>query len=106
MKCKYRIVLNSQLGPKTGTLKIRGSKQRLWGVLELIGHKNLLAGKILNEEQLAENGQTFLFAGKLRTPIGLSSCQLSGIKGENEFKGEIRIDSRLYEISGKKIECI
>lgn len=100
MSVKYIIVLKSQLGPKPGTLKIRGTRERLWGVLELLGHKNILIGNMKNE------GKAFDFKGKIRTPLGLSVCLLTGIKGENKFIGELRIDNKSYDISGEKIESV
>ncbi len=97
MNNKYIIILKSQLGPKTGTLRIRESKEKkLWGVFDLLGHKTLLVGQRVNEGQLLE------MKGKLWTPIGFSVCLLSVTSNDNELVGKLKVDNKYYEISGKR----
>jgi hypothetical protein len=97
MNNNYIIVLKSQLGPKSGTLKIRESRgERLWGILDLLGHKSLLVGKISNE------GKDIELKGRIMTPLGLSTCMLSATKEENELTGEFKVENKFYEISGKR----
>lgn len=96
MSTKYTIILKSQLGPKTGSLKIRESSDKLWGILEILGHKSLLVGKVSNEDQ------DFEFKGKIWTPLGFIECFLAASKVENGFGGKLKVENKIYEISGKR----
>lgn len=93
---KYSIILKSQLGPKTGTLRVRFSTKRLLGILELLGHKSLLAGKPLDDSN------HFAFCGKMWTPLGKVECSVSGAFGERTIQGEVRINNKVYNLSGKE----
>ena len=96
MVTKYAIILRSQLGPKCGILRIRSSEDHLLGILELLGHKSLLAGKTMNE------GSSFEFHGKMWTPLGKVECRISGNRGNKIINGELNINHKVYELSGKE----
>lgn len=42
---EYRIVLESQLGPRSGTLRVNGRKGAVTGVLTLLGYDNPVSGQ-------------------------------------------------------------
>ena len=96
MNRKYTLLLKSQLGPKSGSLKVRGSKEKLWGILEILGHKSLLKGTNFAD------GQSFELNGKIWTPLGISECSMTGIKGEKAFIGKLNINNKNYELLGKE----
>jgi hypothetical protein len=94
---KYAIILKSQLGPKTGALRIRDSGSQMFCVLELLGHKSLLIGKPIGSSCF------FDLCGTIWTPLGKADCMIAGIRGKESISGKITISGKIYEITGSEL---
>lgn len=95
MNGRYSIILNSQLGPKHGTITIKEARIKLWGVVNLLGHENILMGK--------KNDDDFVFKGRIKTPLGSSKCEFAGKITNNHIDANIKIADKSYEVKGEKI---
>ncbi|MEG1584523.1 MAG: hypothetical protein RR361_05680 [Anaerovorax sp.] len=93
---KYNITLRSQLGPKSGTLQIKEAKVNVFGVLDVLGHENVLVGRKGKDEF------TLSLKGRIRTPLGISKCEVQGGMTEEGFDGRIIIEDKTYEMTGKR----
>ncbi len=61
-KVTYEVILQSQLGPRTGELMLQEDTQAVSGYLRLLGHRNGFSGRVL------EQGK-YLICGALRSPV-------------------------------------
>ena len=97
MNHRYRIIVKSQLGPKSGSLKLRTTKGKsVFGIFELLGHKTLLRGTRLAE------GNRLELKGQIHSPLGYTECLLCAAANEDGLIGELKVGHMYYEISGKR----
>ena len=61
-KVCYAVMLQSQLGPRTGELMLQEDAQVVSGYLSLLGHQNRFSGSVLQEGK-------YLISGALRSPV-------------------------------------
>lgn len=80
---EYRIVLESQLGPRSGTLRVNGKNGSVTGVLTLLGYDNPVSGQWIGTHSLR-------LSHHLHTVVSDLSCV-----SELELDGE-RISGVLY----------
>lgn len=110
MSESYDIILESPLGPKTGTLLIEATPRRMRGTLKILGEENELVG--------IHDKYNFHMKGIINTAIGTAKCVFDGkLVGEHNFRnldstevcsrdsgleGSISIDGKSYLVSGRK----
>lgn len=58
----YAVMLQSQLGPRTGELMLQEEAQTVSGYLSLLGRRNRFSGSILQRGK-------YLITGQLRSPV-------------------------------------
>jgi len=90
----FDIILNSQLGPKFGTLVLKKDRNKALATFTFIGHENILKGRIM--EDILE------LKGKIMTPLGPRHCFAAGVLAGDEIQAEITIGAKCYQITGKK----
>jgi len=61
-KICYAVMLQSQLGPRSGELLLQVDARVVSGTLSLLGHRNQFSGSVL------QNGK-YLISGALRSPV-------------------------------------
>ncbi len=112
MSESYDIILESPLGPKTGTLLIEATPRRIRGVLKILGQENALVG--------VHDKYNFHMKGIINTAIGKEECVFDGkLVGEHNFRnldhtdvysresgleGSISISGKNYLVSGRQKE--
>ena len=58
----YAVILQSQLGPRTGELTLQEDAKVVSGYLSLLGYRNGFSGSVLEEGK-------YLISGALRSPV-------------------------------------
>lgn len=89
----YDIVVDSQLGPRHGTLLMSETDNAISGILSLLGFENKVSGK--------REGQMLYLQHKLRTFISHFSCQTELEMSGNALSGIIRFEHGSMKLRGK-----
>lgn len=91
----YDIIVDSQLGPRHGTLAMEENDDSISGILSLLGFENSIAGK--------REGQILYLHHKLRTLVSQLSCRSELELHENSLIGTIYSEFGSMKIRGKKM---
>ncbi len=67
METRYRMTLESQLGPRTGLLRLEDAGGRISGVLSLLGFDNTVSGRLDAHRMRLTHG--------LRTAVSVLNCE-------------------------------
>ena len=63
-KVCYAVMLQSQLGPRTGELMLQEDAQVVSGYLSLLGHQNRFSGSVLQEGKYLDLRRSALSGGQ------------------------------------------
>ena len=91
----YHIVVDSQLGPRQGTLTMEEHDNVISGILSLLGFENRVEGR--------REGRTLYLRHKLRTLVSQLSCQSELELQQDTLAGTIHSEFGSMEIRGEKI---
>lgn len=91
----YKIVVDSQLGPRQGTLTMEENDNAISGILSLLGFENHVEGK--------REGRMLYLRHKLQTLVSLLSCQSELELQESGLAGIIHSEFGSMEIRGERI---
>ena len=93
---EYRIVLESQLGPRNGTLRLDGKNGAVTGTLTLLGHDNSVSGQWISTHSLH-------LSHHLHTAVSDLSCVSElELEGEKVF-GMLYSNRDRMKLHGEKI---
>ena len=91
----YEIVVESQLGPRHGTLSMEETDDVISGILSLLGFENSVTGK--------REGKKLCLHHKLRTLVSLLTCRTDLEMQENSLMGTINSEFGSIKIHGQKL---
>jgi hypothetical protein len=92
---QYKIILESQLGPREGTLQLEDRNGRLKGTITLLGYENPVSGKRIGKHLIR-------LSHHLHTQISDLSC-ISVFEMEgNTITGTLQNDQNVMKWHGKK----
>lgn len=93
---EYSIVLESQLGPRSGTLRLERRDGAVTGLMTLLGHNNPVAGRCSGPDLLS-------LSHHLRTAVSELAC-VSELKLEGgQLSGTLYCDRYRMKLHGEKI---
>lgn len=90
----YEIVVDSQLGPRHGTLSMEETDGVISGVLSLLSFENSVTGK--------REGKLLCLHHKLRTLVSQLTCRTDLEMQENSLMGTIHSEFGSMKIHGQK----
>lgn len=93
---EYRLVLESQLGPREGVLRLEGAGNAVRGTLTLLGFENPVSGAWVGENSLE-------LSHSLHTAVSDLACfSVFEMKGD-KVVGTLRNDRNLMRWHGEKV---
>ncbi len=93
---EYRIILESQLGPREGILRVEGEKDAVTGTLTLLGYENPVFGQWTGERSLR-------LSHSLHTSVSSFSCISVFETEKNRIFGTLQNGRNTMEWHGEKI---
>ena len=91
----YEIVVESQLGPRHGTLSMEETDDVVSGILSLLGFENSVTGK--------REGKKLCLHHKLRTLVSQLTCRTDLELQESSLTGTIHSEFGSMKIHGQKL---
>ena len=95
MMQRYKIVLDSPLGQRYGTLIWKDTADRITGTFSLIGFDNPISGQ--------KDGEHFIFSHNLRTAVSVLKCHTVFEVCEDSLYGTVSSEHNTMKLSGKKV---
>lgn len=93
---EYQIVVNSQLGPREGRLRLERNGTDVTGVLVLLGWENTVSGQCKQETRL-------VLHHRLRTAVSELNCQTILELDRGRLKGAVCTERGHMELHGERI---
>lgn len=93
---EYKVVLESQLGPREGSLRLAEQEGKLQGVLTLLGFENAVSGECTGEG-------AFHLCHHLRTLVSDLVCDSEFALEENRISGTLHYGRNVMRWHGEKI---
>lgn len=92
---QYKIVLESQLGPREGTLRLENQNGLLKGTITLLGHENPVSGEWIGDHSIR-------LSHNLHTQISNLSCvSVLEVEGDT-ITGTLQNDRNVMKWHGEK----
>ena len=92
-KVLYTVVLQSQLGPRTGELLLQEDAQSVSGSFHLLGHRNRFSGHLL------QSGK-YLITGALRSPVDREPYDAIFTVREGRLSGGVITPHGCWDLTG------
>ena len=92
-KVLYTVVLQSQLGPRTGELLLQEDAQSVSGSFHLLGHRNRFSGHLL------QSGK-YLITGELRSPVDREPYDAIFTVREGRLSGGVITPHGCWDLTG------